>query len=490
MSGKIRRATFFFAIAALGASLSNLGAESADPWVLAASPFEATKVGTFYASYAQAVPTMVLQRLGTGFVRLTPPGEYEARALSSYREGLSALLKSRAELIFAMDKTLLEPVGPLLRSKHEKTARDKVVAKEKEISKYQKSFPGSTTAIANRADNSGERQIVTLWENGEKLFEPATGSIDFATLRKAGIQGLVSGTLEDEAGYLVITLRVETGVPGVEPLETLAAGPYEELDFLIDSLASSVKTSLSYVAPVTLGFDVEPKESTLFVDGLRVQPESGKLVLPEGNHRVEVSSPGFESASIEQEFVGNENYLVEITLEPEALVPVSFSSTIADTLLYIDTLYVGSTPVRFEMPPGTALGMAVKDEVPTWFYFTAGVNEPDRIVRNNAVKTKTRIERQRSILYWSLGSLYISLPVSMLTYGVLQDRLRAFDSGKLPETDATINEINGWGLASNVATGISVGLGVNYAIQLVRYLLAAEQALPREAGYTDTKGNR
>lgn len=492
MSGKFRRATFLIAIVFAWVPAASLRAAENDSWVLAASPFEASDIGPIYSQYAEAVPILLLQRLGTGFIRLTPAGETTARELSTYRDGLSALLKARSELVFARDKTLLETVGPLLRARHEKTARDRLEAKEKELASYQKDYYARKTAkTALKQDGqSYTRQRVSLWEDGKKLYTPTNDSLDFPSLRKAGIQGIISGTLEDEAGYLVITLRIDTGVPGVETLETLAAGSYDELDSLVDSLSASIKTALSYIAPVTMRFNVDPAESAVFVDGIRVNPGERRLVLPEGSHRIDVSSAGYESASSVDTYAGNGNYLIDIRLVPDTLVPIAFSAAIPGTLLYIDTVYVGSTPVDFEIPPGTALGMAVNDDVPTWFYFTAASNEPVRTVRNNPVKTKTRIERQRSILYWSLGGLYISLPVSMLTYGALQDRLRAFDTGSIPSTDDTISEINGWGLASNVATGISVGLGINYVIQLIRYLLAAEQALPQEAGFAEREGIR
>ena len=111
----------------------------------------------------------------------------------------------------------------------------------------------------------------------------------------------------------------------------------------------------------------------------------------------------------------------------------------------------------------------------------AGQESPRLTILDNKKETGKRIERQRNILYWSLGLLYISLPVSMLSYGIAENKYRAWEEGKFGDDDAMADEVNTWSRVANVSKWVSVGLGANFAFQLVRYILAANQTVPKTA---------
>ncbi len=455
----------------------------ADEWKLAASRFTVAELPTFYSSYAETVPLMVLQKLTGKFRRNVQNAETRARALQTYDQGLEKLLQERYALVSIRDKILFEAVSPATRTKRRKAADANVRAKESEIRQYQKTGVSFETpaGISDRgAGESGIPALVTLWESGSRLFDPGTAPLA-QTLRNSGIQGLLTGSLEDIAGYLVVTLSLETGLPGLDPLVTKAAGPYEELDSIVDALASAVKTTLSFVDPVTLRFSVSRENVSVFVDGAKLPPGTREVTVAEGYHRIEATAPGFLPSSEESDFSGASAFSVAIDLEIETLVPAGFSSSVTGSLLYLETVYLGESPLQSHIPPRISLGRAVAGDVSTWYYLDATEYATAYRIESNKVNTKALIDKRRSVLYWSLGALYISLPFAMLTHGVTQDKLRAYDADYLTKDQATINEINGWFLASNVTTGISIGLGINYAAQLVRYLLAADQALPRRA---------
>ena len=96
------------------------------------------------------------------------------------------------------------------------------------------------------------------------------------------------------------------------------------------------------------------------------------------------------------------------------------------------------------------------------------------------------IEKRRNAFYWSLGALYLSIPVSMLTYGIALDKSNAYAAGKLGGSEDAAADVNNWIRASQVSRGVSLVLGVNVAIQLVRYILAANEVIP-EFAESDSK---
>lgn len=462
---------------------------AADLWVLAASRFEATDIPEFFSGYADAVPLLVLQRLSGSFTRNIQVSESRARELQTWTNGLAALVKSRTELTLTRDKILFDTVSETTRAKRRKAADEKIRSKEEEISQYQKKPVSESKAGASDDDSAieGEPKQVTLWESGAKLFD--AGDVPLSqSLTTAKIQGLLTGTLEDAAGYLVVTLSLETGLPDSIPVTAQAAGSYEDLDLIIDTLASAVKTTFSFVEPVNLHFVVEPETASVFVDGGKLLPGKDSMTVPEGTHKIDASAPGYRSSSEEQVFSGSADYMITIALREEELHSVGFASTVTGSLVYLESSYFGETPLQMSIPSRISLGLSIAGGVPTWFYLDGTEPDSDYRIDSNRIKTKTLIERRRSVLYWSLGALYISLPFAMLTNGVAQDKLRSYDAGYLPNDTATQSNIEGWIMASNVTAGISIGLGVNYAVQLVRYLLAADRVLPQRA-YPANKSN-
>ncbi len=446
----------------------------ADDWVLAASRFSSDGLPAAYESYAESLPLMVSQSLEGGFMRFTAQEETLARERATRNDKLLSLVKDRASLISQRDKILFDPLPSLTRSRRRAAAEKKIREKEKEIRSFQESSGIRQKAVAS----GGSPQRVALWEGGSKLYDG--GAKPLSALRQAGISGLITGTIEDTSGYLVVTMKIETGIEGIAPSEYVAAAPWEELGRLVDNLTAAVKTTLSHVEAVTLQLEIFPEGAEVFVDGKTIPSGTRTWVVPAGTHRIDADAAGHVSSFMEANFEAGHPYRVAINLEPETRVAAGFSASVPGSLVYLDSLYVGESPVTLSLPLGTSLGSVTDGGVTTWFYVQGGPGPFE--VKSNRIKTEKRIEGQRSVLYWSLGALYISLPVSMLAYGTLQDKLRAYDAGKLPDRQTTYDDINRWGIASNAASAASVILGVNYVIQLVRYLLAAEQALPQEAG--------
>ncbi len=102
------------------------------------------------------------------------------------------------------------------------------------------------------------------------------------------------------------------------------------------------------------------------------------------------------------------------------------------------------------------------------------------IIKLNKKNVKDSIETQRKILYWSLGALYISLPITMILNSKVDDQVYAFKSGKLPYTQSEADRINKLVLTQNILQGITIALGINYFVQLIIYLVKADRALPRK----------
>ena len=115
-----------------------------------------------------------------------------------------------------------------------------------------------------------------------------------------------------------------------------------------------------------------------------------------------------------------------------------------------------------------------KDKIP--------INEAAQsmVVRLNQKETKKLVERQRKVMYWSLGALYAILPAYLILNGVYSDKALAFNEGRLAQTQENAQNIKNLSVANITLQSLSIIAGVNYFIQLIVYLVFSDRAIPRQ----------
>jgi hypothetical protein len=456
-------------------------ADGTTGWVLAAEKFEINGVPAIYGSVSSAVPSLLLSRLLAIRSRKVTPDEKKTRDLSALSTTRVQLVKDRATLMLARDKVLLETETSLTKKKDLRSAETKIAAKEKDIAELDKKIGKLSASVLDETSSEN----VTLWESGQKLYTRTPGVSLGKSLADSKISGLVTGKVEDIAGYLHVTASIETGIADLPAVTVSEAAPYDELDALVASLAARLMPGLSERNPVSIILSVEPQTAAVFIDSRRIEDFSVPVTVFSGEHRVSVSAEGYESSYRSHDFSGTGSYRVSISLRKASAVYVAFDTKGVPLSLYFRTKYLGESPLSVTLPAIAATGEAIIDDNRTFFILDlsrlADGSSVIASIKPNKVSTQTRIEKQRTLFYWSLAALYASLPVSMLSYGIAQDKYNAYESGKLDQTQDNVNDVNNWMRTSTISRGVSIGLGINVAIQLVRYLLAAEQAIPQQA---------
>ena len=453
-------------------------------WSITASKFTLTDVPELYASYSTALPTMLNLFCAVPTSRVVTPEEKKARQLIDYAAKKLVLIRERASLIAERDSLYLAVISEKEKLKRTGALNKKITAKEVDIQKAQKKID---TLFAD-ASFTAETLPVMIWKDGKQVFElPEYANVP-QTLKTENISAVINGSIQDLAGYMYVSVVLTTGLPGMPVYRFNEAGPYQAIETIARSLAAQIMAAVKNSQPAKVVLTVEPEDAQVYVDGEPLQMGKTPFYIYEGSHRLEALAAGYDAAGKTIEAKAGESYLLKIKLKKENVISVGFQFIKPDADMFLHTQYFAGTPFQADIPAGknTAISFSYGD-VKTYvvlrpYDFTQqGQTTYQLQAELNKEKTKTLIDRRRNTLYWSLGAFYVALPIFMILQGLTADMASAMSDSRLGSDAATQSKYRALFISTAVMQGITIGLGINYAVQLGLYLYAADQSIPKEA---------
>lgn len=453
-------------------------------WSITASKFTLTDVPELYTSYSTALPAMLNLFCAVPASRLVTPEEKRARQLIDYTAKKLVLIRERSSLIAERDSLYLAVMSEKEKLKQTAAFNKKITAKEADIQKAQEKID---TLLADTSFTA-ETLPVMVWKDGQQVFElPEYANIS-QTLKSENISAVIDGSIQDLAGYMYVSVVLTTGLPGMPDYRFSEAGPYQSIETIARSLAAQIMTAVKNTQPAKVLLTVEPEDAEVYLDSEALEKGKKSIYMYAGSHRLEALAAGYDSAGKTIEAQAGQNYLLNIKLKKEKIISVGFQFIKPDADVFLHTQYFAGTPFQTDVPAGknTAISFSYKD-VKTYI-----VLRPDNFMQQgqtiyqlqatlNKEKTKTLIDRRRNVLYWSLGAFYVSLPIFMILQGVTADMASAAADSRLGINAAVQNKYRALFISTAVMQGITIGLGINYVIQLGLYLYAADQSIPKEA---------
>ena len=458
--------------------------EDIPTWSITASKFTLTDVPELYASYATALPAMLNLFCAVPASRLVTPQEKKAWQLLDYAAKKLALIRERVSLIAERDSLYLAVMSEKEKMKRTSSLNKKITAKEADIQKAQEKID---KLLANTSFTA-ETLPVMIWKDGQQVFElPEYASVP-QTLKTENISAVINGSIEDLAGYMYVSVVLTTGLPGMPDYRFSEAGPYQSIEAIARSLAAQIMTAVKNTQPAKVLVTVEPEDAEIYLDNDRLQAGKKPIYVYEGSHRLEVTASGYDSAGKTIEAQAGKKYLLKIKLKKEKIISVGFRFIKPDADVFLHTQYFAGTPFQADIPVGkdTAVSFSYGD-IKTYI-----VLRPKNFVQQgqttyqlqaalNKEKTKTLIDRRRNVLYWSLGAFYVSLPIFMILQGITADMASSITDYRIEVDESVKQKYRALFIGTAVMEGITIGLGINYAVQLGLYLHAADQSIPQEA---------
>ncbi len=310
-----------------------------------------------------------------------------------------------------------------------------------------------------------------------------------ASLKSKNIDALVYGSIKDISGYMLITVKLDTGLPGLPVYEFYDAGPYDKVEDIVYSLSMQIYSAIQNSKEVKVFFDISPKETKLYIDNRKIDDFSKPITLYEGSYQISATAENYIESSKKIILKDKKAYKLKIDLQKLDTVKVGFDLKGKDSYLFYKTQYSTNLPGIITIPKSRSIlefEKTSKDKrVHSFALFEGSKMDSHKYIQNMIVKlnkksVKDSIELQRKIMYWSLGAFYVSLPFTMISKARVDDKVNSFLAEKIDNTMEKANAINKYHKIFLACQGISITLGINYLIQLIIYFVKADRALPRK----------
>ena len=525
----IKRLSVLFFI--INVSLSLFYAEDKN-WVIAAQKFTYTKgqvEDSVTKATAEIIPISILEKLNKTLERNIYPDEklnrtkYQSRTeRQSLFMQLSSEYKKRDSLVLynyseskmksalneenkkiAEIKEKIDENLKLLREAEEETEEkmklislknkdDNTLIDKTEIEKLKTFFKH---IFVKNEDIIGVENIQLYRNDVNTLFSPSEDAIKSGYLSykfekeafSAGINTLITGQITNYDDYISVSVDVYL-YPGFKKIgSVMEISSMEDMDLLAANIANQIIPMLTNSMPVEVYVKIGPEDafshSELYIDDVLQESDSYKIVMESGVHTLQCSSEGYKTAETSFYFEGNKKYNIEINLveNKEGFIQIGLKKPIIGDVFVNGQLAtpVSETKTQIKINGNEILGEFIAEDGHTAFFYIPPELYFDKsfvTINPKPIDRDKYIDTRRKWMYGSYSMLMVSLIPFFYTYGNLINNARLYDNQQIPYDEAVK-----WQKAYNICSYITIGCGIFWGIELIRYFIAVNSVLPQKA---------
>lgn len=498
-----------------------------DDWIIAAQSFEINdNKDSVKNSLCDFFPSAILENLGSSLNRNVVPDEKYSRAEYNYQNEILSLflqisseykkrdalilqnyserelkknLKSENEKISELEQKLEEKLEERDKAKLEAEKNMQLVQNgnyeqedfssegKKWLYLFKNLFVDDKTLVEQEAISFYKNDVTSLFSPSQTALKNGIESYDFQKeINSAKINTLITGKIAIYGDFLSVTANAYLFPSAKKIVSVMEVGRMDESEAIAASLARKLVPYLTNAFPVEIELFVSPQTDYKFYldDVLQHQIES-KFMIDSGTHTIQILADGFSPATTTFCFEGNRRYKIEINLEKmENAFVYLMQKNPSDLEVFANgekVQTVNNQYSKIKINGNSVLGMfSTPDDFSSFFYIPKNVALSDEVVKINPKikKDKDYIDKRRKIMYASYSALIVSLIPNFVCQGEFQNYNGVYE---ILKTEDSYNSAVKWATASNICSGISIGCGVFFAYELVRYLVSANSILPKKA---------
>ncbi len=346
-------------------------------------------------------------------------------------------------------------------------------------------------------DNSRTLEKIVLYKNSvselfsvsDEIRNQGYQSYEFSkACSDSGIRGLMTGKITSYGSFVSVSVTVYQYPGGRIIGNATDVGSLDEIRDLSRRLASQISPRIADSMPVELKIAVFPEDArenlVLTLDDVVYTNRPESIVVSSGVHFIQFASKGYETEATSYDFQGNREFRIEVSMikKSEGTVRIAFTNAVEGDLFangeFRSRIDEENRFSSISVNSRAVLGHFVsKDGFPSEFIVERSFLQEDAILSVKAMAfDKSRyIDSRRIWMYRAYSSLIVSLVPTFFVLGNYRNGSTGYSflSGG--------NEAEILNVGRYVTAGISLGCGVWFGIELVRYLVAANSTLPSEA---------
>jgi hypothetical protein len=289
---------------------------------------------------------------------------------------------------------------------------------------------------------------------------------------------IIKGVLDKLDNWIYLEIWVENVINNDQNLVYKSVYTPDKLTDSVTEISKILKTLILGRSWSSLLFDLEPKASNIVV-----RNENGQVIhkdyeyLNAGTYSIEINKQGYNteySTATIQEF---ETKSINIVLNKKSESIVSLQSFPSGADLYSGATWIGKTPLLFNKPIIPAL-LTLKLEGyndSRYIYEDESGRDLQIFLHSTFVLNDMVIKNKRNNFYKSFSYFLLSLPVSMLSFGMSSDYGYAYNREVLllpnsSESDRLMSLSTTWYNVYLSSLYINIILFVNTVFDLVEYI--------------------
>lgn len=501
-----------------------------DDWIVAAQSFEINDNKDYVKnSLCDFFPSAILENLGSSLNRNVVPDEKYARAEYNYQNEILSLflqisseykkrdalilqnyserelkknLKSENEKINELEQKLEEKLEERDKAKFEAEKNMQLVQEgnyervdfssegKKWLYLFKNFFVDDKTLVEQETISFYKNDVTSLFKPSETALKNGIESYDFQKeINSAKINTLITGKIALYGDFLSVTVNAYLFPSAKKIVSVMEVGRMEDTETIAASLARKLVPYLTNAFPVEIELFVSPQtDYKFYLDDVLQHQIENKFMIDSGTHTIQILADGFSPATTTFRFEGNRRYKIEVNLkEMQNAFVYLMQKNPSDLEVFASgekVQTVNNQYSKIKINGNSVLGMfSTPDDFSSFFYIPKEVVLSEEVVKMNPKikKDKDYIDKRRRIMYASYSALIISLIPNFVCQGEFQNYNGVYE---ILKTEEAYNSAIKWGTASNICTGISIGCGVFFAYELVRYLISANSILPKKAKKT------
>lgn len=508
--------------------LQNLFCAENAKWTIAAQKFDFAKGqndSSINRALSETIPVSILEKLNKNLERNVLPDEVYSRKSKE-------LLKSRQSLFLQLSSAYQKRDALFLENISQKALEKKIKEEEKKIKEIQKKIDDNlqeqnelilktetqleqinknnvsknsnseielyknlfTSIFKNEKSLIQKEQIVFYQNDYSVLYEPSEKtkklnplSNDFAEeIFSKNINTLMTGTITKYGDYLSVKVEVIL-YPNAKTIGSfLEIGSLDDLDFITSSLANQIVPSLTNSMPVKVNVRISPSElqneTKIYIDDVLLKSNES-FILESGVHNVQFVADNYQSVGTDYYFEGNTQYYIDVKLKEKKDGQI----TLALVKPVFGEIFVNGQSVEKEtnrkskivINGNEILGEFLSEDGESAFFYIPQKQILDDIFVSINPKPFDRekyIDTRRKWMYGSYSLLIVSLIPTFISAGELNNAVKRYNDGIW-----NYNKAKPYENVYTICSSISIGCGVLFVFELIRYFYAANSVLPQKA---------